>query len=119
MGKLGKGEWCRWHRYNSDGVKEQRCFPIGQNPPGEAGHTAWIRGTGAPTEQALRNTREAVSRAHLGVPKSPEQREKMRQAKLGVPKTAEHRRNMSQAQLRRAARERETADANTENNTQW
>ncbi len=113
MGKLGKGEWKRWHRYNAQGEKEQRCFPIGATPPHEQGYTAWTPGTGAPTEQALRNTREAVSRAHKGVPKSPEQRAKMRLAKLGKPKTLEHRRNMSEAQLRRAARRKEMEYANS------
>ena len=119
MGKLGKGEWCRWHRYNSDGVKEQRCFPIGKNPPHETGYTAWTRGTGAPTDQALRNTREAVSRAHLGIPKSPEQREKMRQAKLGIPKSKQHRENMSRAQKQRVARRKEQEYADTSDHTQW
>jgi hypothetical protein len=119
MGKLGKGEWCRWHRYNSEGVKEQRCFPRGENPSSETGYTPWTRGTGAPTDAALVNMRISMRRTHLGVPKSPEQREKMRQAKLGVPKTAEHRRNMSQAQLRRAARKKGREYADTANNTEW
>jgi len=119
MGKLGKGEWCRWHRYNAQGEKEQRCFPIGTIPAHDEGYSAWTQGTGTPSERALRNTREAVSRAHLGIPKSPEQRAKMRLAKLGKPKTLEHRRNMSEAQLRRAARRKETKNANSENHTQW
>lgn len=118
MGKPGKGQWGRWHRYREDGSKEMRCFPIEATPTNiDSGCTPWVRGTGTPRPEVLVNMRENIRRTHLGVPKSPQQREKMRLAKLGKPKTPEHRRNMSIGQLRRIARLRGETYADTESNT--
>jgi hypothetical protein len=98
---MKKGTTSRWHRFDAQGNKHIRTFPIGEipDPLKEDCYTPWMKGNGPFSEEGLHNLRVANSQVHGGVPKSPEQREKMRQAKLGVPKTLEHRAAMSAAHM--------------------
>ena len=95
----------RYHRYDSNGVKEiiQLTIPQQPHPLKEDGYTEWVKGTGPHTPEVYQRVVEGVRKACLGVPKTPEQKEKMRQAKLGIPKTLEHRANMSKAHKLRCA----------------
>lgn len=92
-----KGLWTRWHRFDDNGTKYIKKFPVDTQPYPleEEGYTPWVRGTGKLTDEHYNNVVNAVRKACAGVPKSEEQKEKMRQAKLGVPKTEEHKKNMS------------------------
>ena len=100
---MNKGKKSRWHRFDAQGNKHIRTFPIGEipEPIKEDCYTPWMQGNGPFSEEGLKNIREKNSKTHKGVPKSPEQKEKMRLAKLGVPKTLEHRAAMSAAHMGR------------------
>ena len=95
----------RWHRYDSNGVKQIIQCKINEHPQPlkEEGYTQWVQGTGPHPPEVYQRVVEGVRRACLGVPKSPEQKEKMRQAKLGIPKSQEHRANMSKSHKLRCA----------------
>ena len=92
-----KGLWTRWHRFDNNGTKFIKKFPVDKapDPLQEEGYTPWVRGTGKLTPEHYNNVVNAVRKACVGVPKTEEQKEKMRQAKLGVPKSEEHKKNMS------------------------
>jgi hypothetical protein len=88
----------RWHRFDNDGVKQIKSFPVGTvQPPTDDNYTPWVKGTGklSPEHYAIIST--AVRKANTGVVKSPETKERMRLAQAGVPKSEEHKHKMSLA----------------------
>jgi hypothetical protein len=94
--------YMRYHRYDQNNVKYIKRFELGATiPEPEMGYTAWIRGTGPHTAEALINVTNGLRRACLGVPKTPEHKQKMRDAKLGVPKSPEHKENMRRSWYKR------------------
>ena len=99
-------KYTRYHRYNSEGVKEIRRYDNGTYPPevAEEGYTTWSRGTGPHSPEALVNVRNGIINACKGVPKTPEQKHKMSIAKLGVPKSAEHKENLRRSYYERINR---------------
>lgn len=101
---MAKGLFSRWHRYDANGVKYIRKFPVGTTPTNDEGFSIWMRGNGPMSPEHYEKVAAAMRRLSLGVPKSQETKSKMRQAKLGKPKTEQHKKNMSLAQKRRFQR---------------
>ena len=109
--------YMRYHRFDTNNIKYIKRFELHEVVPSEPepGFTAWTRGTGPHSPEALNNVINGVRKACLGVPKTTEQKQKMRLAKLGVPKTIEHKLNMKKSWQRR--RETETAIHEQTNST--
>jgi len=98
--------YSRWHRFDNNGVKYIKKYPLDEipNPLSEEGYTDWTRGTGPHNEATMVKIRAAIDRICKGVPKTPEQKYKMRLAKLGKPKTEQHKLNIKLAHQRRKLR---------------
>jgi hypothetical protein len=92
-----KGLYSRWYRFDENGNKHIKRFPIDFVPE----NNEWHRGTGPLNPEHRKNVTNALKRQYTGVPKSVEQREKMSKAKLGKPKTEEHKQSMRDAWKRR------------------
>lgn len=100
-----KGLWSRWHRFDSNNVKQIKRYAIDETPHPlvEDNYSAWTRGTGPLAGQQYDNVASHCVNTFKGKPKPPEQKAKMRDAKLGKPKTEEHKHNMSIAQCKRSS----------------
>lgn len=103
-----KGLFKRWYRYDDNGKRTIKRFPINTTPHPlkEDGYTEWQIGHGPMTEEQYNNRVNIITELFTGKPKSIEQKAKMRVAKLDKPKSDEHRDNMSTAAIERCARQK-------------
>ena len=92
-----KGLFKRWYRYDDNGKRTIKRFPINTTPYPlkEDGYTEWTIGHGPMTEEQYDNRVNIINMVITGKPKSTEQKAKMRLAKLDKPKTTEHKENIS------------------------
>lgn len=94
-----------WHYYTGDGRLIRRRLQPGAQPEAH-----WTRGFG-PHSPEIREKIAATTREHhLNKVVSAETRERMSQAARGRPKSIEHRISMSIAQRERHRRRREQSD---------
>ena len=92
-----------WHYYTGDGRRVRRRLQPGAQPEAH-----WIRGFGPHSTQVREALTERTRAWHRTHRVSEQTRERMSQAKRGVPKTLEHRVSMSIAQRERHRRRRDS-----------
>ncbi len=91
-----------WHYYQGDGRRVCRRLQPGSEPEAH-----WTRGFGPHSPEIREKIAASTRERHLNKVVSPETRERMSQAARGRPKSIEHRISMSIAQRERHRRARE------------
>jgi len=91
-----------WHYYTGDGRRVRRRLQPGAQPEAH-----WIRGFGPHSAQVREKIAQRTQEVHRNKVVSEITRERMSQAARGRPKSPEHRVSMSIAQRERHRRRRE------------